>query len=77
MNLRLSVMTVGVLFFTSQMVMAQKDSDTLTKETTIENVVIMGFGQKKTVQEVTGSVSTMTSNLQKQHVHHLLSKQEK
>jgi len=61
MNLRLSVMTVGVLFFTSQMVMAQKDSDTLTKETAIENVVIMGFGQKKTVQEVTGSVSTMTS----------------
>lgn len=61
MNLRLSVMTVGVLFFTSQMVMAQKDSDTLTKETAIENVVIMGFGQKKAVQEVTGSVSTMTA----------------
>jgi len=61
MNLRLSVMTVGVLFFTSQVVMAQKNSDTLTNETAIENVVIMGFGQKKTVQEVTGSVSSMSA----------------
>lgn len=54
-------MTVGVLFFTSQVVMAQKNSDTLTNETAIENVVIMGFGQKKTVQEVTGSVSSMSA----------------
>jgi len=61
MNLRLSVMTVGVLFFTSQVVMAQKNSDTLTNETAIENVVIMGFGQKKAVQEVTGSTSTMNA----------------
>lgn len=61
MNLRFSVLTAGVLFFTGQSLSAQKSRDTLTKETAIENVVIMGFGQKKAIQEITGSTSTMTA----------------
>lgn len=61
MKLRFSVLTAGVLFFTGQSLSAQKTNDTVSKETVIENVVIMGFGQKKAVQEITGSTSTMTS----------------
>ncbi len=58
MNVKLRVLTAGVLFFTGQAVMAQQDS---VKTETIEEVVVVGFGQKKTVQELTGSTSTMTS----------------
>lgn len=58
MNLKLRVLSAGVLFFTGQLVMAQQDS---VKTTTIDEVVVVGFGQKKTVQEVTGSISTMTA----------------
>ncbi|AYO58552.1 SusC/RagA family TonB-linked outer membrane protein [Chryseobacterium sp. 6424] len=58
MNVKLKVLTAGVLFFTGQAVMAQKDS---LKTTNIDEVVVVGFGQKKTVQEMTGSISTMSA----------------
>lgn len=58
MNVKLRVLTVGVLFFTGQAVMAQKDS---LKTESIDEVIIVGFGQKKTVQEMTGSISTMSA----------------
>ena len=58
MNVKLRVLTAGVLFFTGQLVMAQKDS---LKVEDIDEVIVVGFGQKKTVQEMTGSISTMSS----------------
>lgn len=57
MNVKLRVLTAGVLFFTGQLVMAQKDS---AKVQDIDEVIVVGFGQKKTVQEMTGSISTMS-----------------
>ena len=58
MNVKLRVLTAGVLFFTGQLVMAQKDS---LKTENIDEVIVIGFGQKKTVQEMTGSISTMSA----------------
>ncbi|WP_434981003.1 SusC/RagA family TonB-linked outer membrane protein [Daejeonia sp. YH14] len=61
MNVKLSLLTTGVLFFTGQALSAQKQKRDSVKEIEIENVVIMGFGQKKAIEEITGSTSTMTS----------------
>lgn len=60
MNVKLRVLSAGALFFLGQVAYAQqKSGDTLTKETEIEEVVMVGFGQKKAVEEITGSTSTM------------------
>ncbi len=60
MNVKLSLLTTGVLFFTGQAISAQQQKkDSVAKEIEIENVVIMGFGQKKAIEEITGSTSTM------------------
>lgn len=60
MNVKLRVLSAGALFFLGQAVFAQTTKkDTIPKETEIEEVVIIGFGQKKAVQEITGSVGTV------------------
>ncbi|MBD3903804.1 SusC/RagA family TonB-linked outer membrane protein [Chryseobacterium sp. Ch-15] len=60
MNVKLRVLSAGALFFLGQVAYAQTTkSDTTTKETQIEEVVMVGFGQKRAVQEITGSTSTM------------------
>lgn len=61
MNVKTRVLSAGVLFFIGQIALAQSKIDTVAKETQIEEVVMVGFGQKKTVQELTGSVSTMSA----------------
>lgn len=62
MNLKLQTLSVGAMFFAGAiMVSAQTSSDT-AKVSDIEEVVVVGFGQKKTVQEMTGSTSTMRSD---------------
>lgn len=61
MNVKLKVLTAGVLFFTGQAVFAQQKAKDTASTKEIEEVVIVGFGQKKTVQELTGSTSTMTA----------------
>ncbi|KPH11452.1 SusC/RagA family TonB-linked outer membrane protein [Chryseobacterium sp. ERMR1:04] len=61
MNVKLRVLSVGALFFLGQAAFAQSKKDTVAKETQIEEVVMVGFGQKKTVQEMTGSASTMSA----------------
>ncbi|MYZ58673.1 SusC/RagA family TonB-linked outer membrane protein [Elizabethkingia anophelis] len=62
MIVKLRVLSIGVLFFIGQGVVAQQK---VTKDTSsvkeIEEVVVVGFGQKKTIQEMTGATSTMTS----------------
>lgn len=61
MNVKLKVLTAGALFFLgAEAVMAQKKKDSV-KEKKIDEVVIVGFGQKKTVQELTGATSIMKS----------------
>lgn len=62
MIVKLRVLSIGVLFFVGQGVAAQQKE---TKDTSsvkeIEEVIVVGFGQKKTIQEITGATSTMTS----------------
>lgn len=63
MNVKIRVLSTGVLFFLGQTVLAQKaKKDTITKEQAIEEVVMVGFGQKKAVSELTGAVGTIKSD---------------
>ena len=51
MNVKLKVLTAGVLFFTGQALVAQevKKDTTSGKEKTIDEVVLVGFGRKVAV----------------------------
>ncbi|STD10054.1 TonB-dependent receptor plug domain-containing protein [Chryseobacterium carnipullorum] len=61
MNVKLRVLSAGALFFLGQVAFAQTTKkDTATTE--IDEVVMVGFGQKRTVKELTGSVGTMKSD---------------
>ena len=61
MNVKLKVLTAGVLFFTGQVVMAQETKkDPQEKE--IEEVVVVAFGKLKK-EEVTGSVTQIKSEV--------------
>ncbi|WP_188616973.1 SusC/RagA family TonB-linked outer membrane protein [Cloacibacterium rupense] len=62
MNVKIKALTAGVLFFMGgATVMAQK-KDSVKDEKSIDEVVIVGFGQKKSVKEVTGAVSSLKSD---------------
>ena len=64
MNTNLKILTAGVLFFTGQFLSAQQTkSDSLSKEKErdIEEVVVVGFGRKQAVKEITGATSTLGS----------------
>lgn len=62
MNVKIKALTAGVLFFIGgATVMAQKKNDSIKDEKVIDEVVIVGFGQKKSVKEVTGAVSSIKS----------------
>ena len=64
MNANLKILTAGVLFFTGQFLSAQQTkSDSLSKEKErdIEEVVVVGFGRKQAVKEITGATSTLGS----------------
>ena len=58
MNVKLKVLTAGVLFFTGQALVAQevKKDSTSTKEKTIDEVVVVAYGRQKK-EAVTGSVA--------------------
>ena len=59
MNFKIKALTAGVLFFTGQAVMAQKDS---LKTKNIDEVVLVGYGTQKK-SEVTGSIATIKSDV--------------
>jgi len=61
MNVKLKVLSAGVLFFLGQGLAAQAVQDTAISNQEIEEVVITGFGRRQTVQELTGATSTMTA----------------
>ena len=60
MSVKSSLLTAGVLFFAGQAVLAQQTPSDSSSVKDIEEVVIVGFGQKKTVQELTGATSKMS-----------------
>ncbi|MDQ0476564.1 MULTISPECIES: SusC/RagA family TonB-linked outer membrane protein [Chryseobacterium] len=55
MNVKLRILTAGVLFFTGQALVAQQDS---TKTQNIEEVVVVGYGTQKKA-DVTSSITTV------------------
>ena len=60
MNVKMRVLTAGVLFFTGQALVAQEaKKDTASKEKAIEEVILVGFGRKQSVKEITGATSTL------------------
>ncbi len=61
MSVKSSLLTAGVLFFVGQSLFAQQTTSDSTSVKNIEEVVIVGFGQKKTVQELTGATSRMSA----------------
>ena len=63
MNVKLRLLSVGVLFFTGQALMAQKKkSDTTTKTNQIEEVVVLGtYGIKESQEQRVGAYSKVTS----------------
>ncbi|AZB35025.1 SusC/RagA family TonB-linked outer membrane protein [Chryseobacterium bernardetii] len=60
MNVKLRVLSAGALFFLGQTAFAQTTKKDTAKATQIEEVVMVGFGQKKTVKELTGAVGTVS-----------------
>lgn len=66
MNVKLRVLTAGVLFFTGQAVLAQnKTGDSATKETKIEEVVVLGYSKTSTkAKSTTSSVTVGTETLE-------------
>ncbi|SDI56832.1 SusC/RagA family TonB-linked outer membrane protein [Chryseobacterium jejuense] len=61
MNVKLRVLSAGALFFLGQAAFAQTTKKDTANATQIEEVVMVGFGQKKTIQEMTGSASVMSA----------------
>ncbi len=64
MNVKLRVLSAGALFFLGQAAFAQtaKKDTVRENETQIEEVVMMGLGQKKAIKEVTGSIGTVRAD---------------
>ena len=64
MSVNLRILSAGALFFLGQAAFAQQKvkRDTVGKETVMEEVVMVGFGQKKAVKEITGSVGTIKAD---------------
>lgn len=61
MNVKLRVLTAGVLFFTGQAVFAQENDskDKKDKETKIEEVVVLGYSKTATKAKTTSSSVTV------------------
>lgn len=66
MNVKLRVLTAGVLFFTGQAVFAQKKTgDTTKRETKIEEVVVLGYSKTSTkAKSTTASVTVGAETLE-------------
>lgn len=65
MNVKLRVLSVGVLFFAGHTLMAQKaKKDTATKTQNIEEVVVLGsYGIKESQEQKVGSYSLISSKV--------------
>lgn len=59
MNVKLRVLTAGVMFFTGQAVFAQSDSTKTKDETKIEEVVVLGYSKTSTKAKSTTSSVTV------------------
>lgn len=69
MNVKLRVLSAGAIFFIGQAAFAQEmKRDTVPRESTIEKVVLVGYGKQKK-SDVTGAITTVKSeDLQDQPV---------
>ena len=65
MNVKLRVLTIGVLFFSGHALMAQKAKrDTATNTQDIEEVIVLGsYGIKESQEQKVGSYSLVTSKV--------------
>ncbi|MDR6159074.1 TonB-linked SusC/RagA family outer membrane protein [Chryseobacterium sp. SLBN-27] len=71
MNVKLRVLSAGVLFFMGGQIFAQTKNDTIPKkesidapkETKIEEVVILGYNNKRLLKDNNGAVTTVTPEL--------------
>ncbi|UZT96681.1 SusC/RagA family TonB-linked outer membrane protein [Chryseobacterium fluminis] len=61
MNVKLRVLTAGVMFFTGQAVFAQSDSTRTKDETKIEEVVVLGYSKTSTKAKSTSASVTVGS----------------
>ncbi|MGA9211543.1 SusC/RagA family TonB-linked outer membrane protein [Kaistella sp.] len=60
MNVKLRVLTVGVLFFVGHSLTAQKaKKDTATKTKDIQEVILVGYGRKETAAEKVGNYAVV------------------
>jgi len=65
MNVKLRVLTAGVLFFSGQAVFAQKKPSDTTKESKIEEVVVLGYSKKSTkAKSIAASVTVDSKALE-------------
>jgi len=65
MNVKLRVLTAGVMFFTGQAVFAQSDSTRTKDETKIEEVVVLGYSKTSTkAKSVSASVTVGSETLE-------------
>ncbi|NAW52304.1 SusC/RagA family TonB-linked outer membrane protein [Elizabethkingia argentiflava] len=60
MGQKLLILSGGLLFLIGQSTYAQKAKKDTASTREIEEVVVVGFGQKRTVKELTGSVGTVS-----------------
>lgn len=66
MNLKLRVLTIGVLFFTGQSLIAQTKSaekDTITKSKEIDEVVVLGYSKVTTKPKDVSANTTITAEV--------------
>ena len=61
MNVKLRALSAAVLFFTGQAVMAQKSKSDTVKETSIEEVVVLGYSRTTTKAKSNEAVATITA----------------
>ncbi|OCK51919.1 SusC/RagA family TonB-linked outer membrane protein [Chryseobacterium sp. CBo1] len=59
MNVKLRVLTAGVLFFTGQTVLAQENDSIPKKETNIEEVVVLGYSKTQAKPKSTAATVTV------------------
>lgn len=59
MNVKLRIVTAGVIFFTGQFISAQKKTNDSLKEAKIDEVVVTGY-QKKSKDEVTSAITVVS-----------------
>ena len=70
MNVKLKILTAGVLFFTGQALVAQQDS---TKTQNIEEVVVVAYGVQKKSTLTGANVQVSAKQIEERPISNVLS----